>query len=106
MGQIAHSRADVASPSDCAGVVEAVMKQWGRLDILVNNVGLGGAEGTAVEVDDEEWRRGMDINVLSMVLMSKYAIPQMLRTSPSDISRGTGKAIVNMSSIAGMQGGK
>jgi NAD(P)-dependent dehydrogenase (short-subunit alcohol dehydrogenase family) len=99
-------RADVTCPSECEAVVRATLDKWGRLDILVNNVGIGGADGTAVEVDSEEWRRGMDINVLSMVLMSKYAIPEMLKTSPSDVSRGTGKAIVNMSSIAGMQGGK
>lgn len=99
-------RADVTRPSDCKAVVQAAVEKWGRLDILVNNVGVGGADGTAVEVDVEEWREGMDINVLSMVLMSKYAIPEMLRTGPTDISRGTGKAIVNMSSVSGMQGGK
>ena len=99
-------RADVTRPSDCEAVVKTTLERWGRLDILVNNVGIGGADGTAVEVEVEEWRKGMDVNVLSMVLMAKYAIPEMQRTSPSDISRGSGKAIVNMSSVAGMQGGK
>lgn len=99
-------RGDVTSPSDCEAVVRTTMEKWGRLDILVNNVGIGGADGTAVEVEIEEWRRGMDVNVMGMVLMAKYAIPEMLKTSPSDISRGTGKAIVNMSSVAGLQGGK
>jgi NAD(P)-dependent dehydrogenase (short-subunit alcohol dehydrogenase family) len=97
--------ADVTRPSDCEAVVKAAMEKWGRVDILVNNVGIGGAPGTAVEVDPEEWRKGMDVNVLGMVLMAKYAIPEMMKTSPSDISRGTGKAIVNMSSVAGLQGG-
>ncbi|KAF8577544.1 2,5-dichloro-2,5-cyclohexadiene-1,4-diol dehydrogenase [Ramaria rubella] len=97
--------ADVTKPLDCESIVKATMEKWGRLDILVNNVGVGGLDGTAVDLDVDEWRKGMDINVLSMVLMSKYVIPEMLRTRPSDISRGTGKAIVNMSSVAGLQGG-
>lgn len=97
-------RADVARPSDCEAVITATMEKWGRVDVLVNNVGVGGPVGTAVEVDPEEWRRGMDVNVLAMVMMAKYAIPAMVKTSPSDISRGTGKAIVNMASIAGLQG--
>ncbi|KIJ33060.1 hypothetical protein M422DRAFT_140717, partial [Sphaerobolus stellatus SS14] len=97
--------ADVASAKDCEAVVQAAVQKWGRVDILVNNVGIGGPDGTAIDVDVEEWRKAMDVNVLGMVLMSKYAIPEMLRTRPNDISQGTGKAIVNMSSVAGLVGG-
>jgi len=52
-------------------------------------LGLEEPEGTAVEVGVEEWRKAMDINVLNVVLMSKYTTPEMLRTRPNDISRGT-----------------
>ncbi|KAF8577545.1 putative short-chain type dehydrogenase [Ramaria rubella] len=79
-------RADVTSPSECEAVLKATMERWGRVDILVNNVGIGGPVGTAVDIDPNEWRKVMDTNVLGMLLMSKYAIPQMLKTSPDDIS--------------------
>ena len=91
---------DVTSSKDCEEAVELALNKFGRLDILVNNVGIAGAPGTAVEVDMEAWARSMDVNVGSMVLMSKFAIPAMKR------NEGEGKGcIVNMGSVAGLKGG-
>lgn len=47
--------------------MDTAIDAYGRLDILVNVVGVGGAVGTAVEVDMAEWAKGMEINVGSMV---------------------------------------
>ena len=88
---------DVTKPADCARIVAETVKAWGRLDILVNNVGISGPSGTAVEVDPDEWDVAMQVNVKSMMLMAKYAIPEMIRT-------GAG-AIVNIASYAGLFGG-
>jgi NAD(P)-dependent dehydrogenase (short-subunit alcohol dehydrogenase family) len=90
--------ADVTVPDDCARVVRETVRTWGRLDILVNNVGIGGPPGTAVDVDIEAWDRAMRVNVTAMVLMAKYAIPEMIRA-------GRGGAIVNLASYAGLFGG-
>jgi NAD(P)-dependent dehydrogenase (short-subunit alcohol dehydrogenase family) len=73
------------------------MERYGRLDVLVNNVGIAGPPGTAVEVDVDAWSRGLLVNVTSMMLMAKHAIPAMLRNK-----RG---AIVNIASVAGLLGG-
>jgi NAD(P)-dependent dehydrogenase (short-subunit alcohol dehydrogenase family) len=89
--------ADVTEPEDCERIVRTAVERWGRLDILVNNVGIGGPVGTAVEVDLEGWNHGLLVNVTSMMLMAKYAIPQM--------AKGGGGSIVNISSVAGMRGG-
>jgi len=88
---------DVTEPADCAAAVRAVVEAWGRLDVLVNNVGVGGPPGTALDVDPEEWDRAMRINVTSMMLMAKHAIPEMLKQG--------GGSIVNLASVAGLQGG-
>lgn len=72
-------------------------RDWGRLDILVNNVGVGGPAGTAVEVDIEAWNKGLAINVTSMMLMAKYSIPEMIKVG--------GGSIVNIASVAGVRGG-
>lgn len=88
---------DVARPEDCRAAVQAALAGWGRVDILVNNVGIGGPAGTAVEVDIEEWEDAMRVNVTSMMLMAKYTIPEMRKT-------GAG-AIVNIASVAGLVGG-
>ena len=72
-------------------------RHWGRLDGLVNNVGVGGPPGNAVEVDIAAWDHALRINVTSMMLMAKYAIPEMHKL-------GAG-AIVNIASVAGLRGG-
>jgi NAD(P)-dependent dehydrogenase (short-subunit alcohol dehydrogenase family) len=90
--------ADVTNPEDCAGIVASTTSAWGRLDILVNNVGIEGPRGTAVEVDLAAWNEGLKVNVTSMMLMAKYAIPAM-------VAGGQGGAIVNIASYAGLFGG-
>jgi len=89
--------ADVADAYSCRMAVAETVRRWGRLDILVNNVGIGGPAGTAVDVDPDEWDRAMRVNVASMMLMAKYAIPEMRKL-------GAG-AIVNLGSVAGLTGG-
>lgn len=89
--------ADVSDEQSCREAVAAVISGGGRLDILVNNVGIVGPPGTATEVDAQDWDRAMQVNVKSMMLMSKHCIPEMRR-------RGGG-AIVNIASVAGLFGG-
>jgi NAD(P)-dependent dehydrogenase (short-subunit alcohol dehydrogenase family) len=93
-------RADVTKSVDCEAAVQLAVKEFGRLDILINNVGIGGAPGTAVEVDMEAWAKGLEINVSSMVQMAKFAIPAMQKNE-GDIKGN----IVNMGSVAGLKGG-
>jgi NAD(P)-dependent dehydrogenase (short-subunit alcohol dehydrogenase family) len=89
--------ADVSKPDDCRRVVDQAVAQFGGVDILVNNVGITGALGTAVEVDPVEWEESLRINVTSMMLMAKVVVPQM-------VARGAG-SIINIASVAGLKGG-
>src|SRR5689334_7925475 len=57
-GEALAIAADVTKPDQCRAIVEAATGRWGRLDVLVNNVGIGGPKGTAEEVDPEEWAQG------------------------------------------------
>src|SRR5207247_5354353 len=88
---------DVSAPASCQAIVARTAEAWGRLDILVNNVGITGPRGNAVEVDVEAWDSAMRVNVASMMLMAKYAIPEMIRSG--------GGSIINLSSVAGLSGG-
>ncbi len=96
-GEAIVVQADVAKQEDCKRIVDAGVAQFGRIDILVNNVGISGAKGTAEEVDLEAWNYGLLVNVTSMMLMAKYAVPEMRK-------QGAG-AIVNIGSVAGLRGG-
>jgi len=93
-------KADVTDEDDVKTIVEAAVRRFGRLDILVNVVGVGGATGTAVDVDMKEWAKAMEINVASMVIMAKYSIPEMVKNEGQ--WRGS---IVNIASVAGLRGG-
>jgi NAD(P)-dependent dehydrogenase (short-subunit alcohol dehydrogenase family) len=86
--------ADVTQAAGCAAVVQTALDRFGRLDLLDNNVGIG-SRGTVVDETEESWRRVMQVNVDSMFLMSKHAIPAM--------RRGGGGAIVNVSSISALR---
>jgi NAD(P)-dependent dehydrogenase (short-subunit alcohol dehydrogenase family) len=93
-GDAAVFTADVTRSDECRGMVEDALRRWGRLDILDNNVGIGG-RGTVVETDEAHWEQIMKVNVTSMVLASRHAIPAMARTG--------GGAIVNISSISALR---
>ena len=93
-GEASTIQADVTNIDDCRRMVEACMDRYGRLDILDNNVGIS-SRGTVVEVSEEDWDRVMSINVKSIVLASKFAIPRMQETG--------GGSIINISSIAGLR---
>jgi NAD(P)-dependent dehydrogenase (short-subunit alcohol dehydrogenase family) len=88
---------DVSRDEDCQNAVARAVQQWGRVDILVNNVGIGGPKGTAVDLDLEAWDYALRVNVTSMMLMARHAIPHML-------VNGKG-AIINVASVAGLIGG-
>jgi NAD(P)-dependent dehydrogenase (short-subunit alcohol dehydrogenase family) len=93
-GEAAVFTADVTRSGDCRGMVEEAVRRWGRLDILDNNVGIGG-RATVVEVEEGDWDHMMRVNVTSMMLTSKHAIPAM--------AKGGGGAIVNISSISALR---
>lgn len=94
-GQAEPLQADVTSEPACRMMVERAIQRWGRLDILVNNVGIG-IRSRIPEIELPEWELQMRVNVTSMVLASKCAIPAMSTTA--------GGAILNISSIASLHG--
>jgi len=87
-------QADVTRAEECQNMVQASIDRYGRLDILDNNVGVS-QRGTVVEVSEEDWDRVMTINIKTMFLASKAAIPRMIETG--------GGSIINISSIAGLR---
>jgi NAD(P)-dependent dehydrogenase (short-subunit alcohol dehydrogenase family) len=94
-GTAAAHEADVTDDPQCRDVVTAALDRFGRLDFLDNNVGIG-SRGSVVDEDPDVWRRVMQVNVETMFLVSRHAIPAMVRTA----GRG---AIVNVSSISALR---
>jgi NAD(P)-dependent dehydrogenase (short-subunit alcohol dehydrogenase family) len=87
--------ADVTDDASVRAAVAAVVDRWGRLDVVVNNAGIG-AQGTVEDNDDDEWHRVLDVNLVGMVRVTRAALPA-LRRSPA-------AAIVNTASIVATAG--
>lgn len=88
-------QADVSDDAAVRQTVDAAAAHFGRLDVVINNAGIG-AQGTVEDNDDDEWHRVFDINVVGMVRVARAALPY-LRRSPH-------AAVVNTCSIAATAG--
>ncbi len=86
---------DVVEPEQVRGMIERAQAAFGCIDILCNNAGIGSTTDV-VECEPDEWDRVMAVNVKSVYLGCKYAIPLM-------IAQGGG-VIINTASVAGMVG--
>ena len=88
---------DVSKPKDARRMVEETVKTFGRIDILFNNAGVY-IEKRAEDTSEDEWDRVLDVNLKGTFLVSKFAIPHMIRHG--------GGSIVNNSSDAGIIGNR
>lgn len=86
---------DVTKLDQWSYIVDCVEKEFGPIDILVNNAGIGSRK-SILDMTEEEYRNVIDVNQVSVFLGMKSVLPSMLKT-------GNG-SIVNVSSIAGLQG--
>ena len=93
-GKASVFTADVTKVADCQAMVAAATERYGRLDILHNNVGIV-SRGSVIDMKLEEWDTVMEVNLKSMVLTSKFAIPQMIAVG--------GGAVINISSTGALR---
>ena len=95
-GEASVFEADVTDEHACLALTEACIDRYGRLDIVVNNVGAFGP-GKVTEIESETWAHALDGNLKSAALVSKFAIPRM--------AAGGGGSIIHVSSIDGLRAG-
>ena len=93
-GDVTPYTCDVTDSNAIQGLVAACLKQYGTVDILVNNVG-GPVRGGPIELSEQNWDAQIAINLKTVFLMCKYVMPIME-------SKGAG-AIVNISSTSGIR---
>ena len=103
-GECLFVHLDVTSQANWEQAVAATVSRFGKLNVLVNNAGIGtarGPDGVALSLEDlteDQWDRVMDVNAKGVFLGTKAAIPEMRKAG--------GGSIINISSIAGLVGGR
>lgn len=95
-GEARFFRCDVTADDDCRRVTQEIVRDFGRIDILLNNAGVI-VRKTVSETTVEEWDRVLDTNLKGIYLMSRHVVPVM--------SEGGGGAIINIGSGWGLKGG-
>ena len=95
-GEVEPIGCDVADPAAVAAAREATIRRFGRIDILINNAGIAGANAKTWETDVEEWRKVMRVNLDGPFICSRAIVPGM-------IAQNYGR-IVTIASIAGKEG--
>ena len=96
-GRAAALEANTVKPGAADAIVAAAKSRFGRIDILVNNVGIGGGDAPAHKLDEVAFDRIMSVNLKGTWLMSKAVIVAMREQRAG--------AIVNISSLASIAGG-
>ena len=91
-GEAIPFEADVTVESDCRALVDACVDRFDRLDVLHNNVGIGGGDAGPTHLEEADWDRIMEVNLKSCFLTCKHALPVMRRQAFG--------SIVNISSVA------
>jgi 3-oxoacyl-[acyl-carrier protein] reductase len=90
---VAAAACDVTNEEQVQQLVEAAVRRFGRLDVMINNAGLGGTR-SILEMADEEWSRVLDVTLTGTFRCTRAALKQM-------VAQGGGGAIVNNSSVIG-----
>ena len=93
-GTAVKCQGDVSEPSDIARIVETALTFNGKVDILINNAGIG-TEGSVASVSLSEWRRTVEVNLVGPFMLMREVIPHMIKNG--------GGSIVNVSSLASLR---
>ncbi|KAA9019486.1 3-ketoacyl-ACP reductase [Niallia endozanthoxylica] len=91
----AYTAVDISSREDVERAIQEVTNELGSADILINNAGIG-KFATLLEMDPEEWKRIIDVNLLGLYYVTRSVLPQLIEKNRGDI--------INISSTNGLNG--
>ncbi|MEB1807554.1 MAG: SDR family oxidoreductase [Bacillaceae bacterium] len=95
-GEAHFHKADVSNEEDVKALMASTFEQYGSIDVVFNNAGVGNQQKKITEIETDEWDQVVNINLKGVYLGMKHAIPYM--------EKGNGGSIINTSSVLGIKG--
>jgi glucose 1-dehydrogenase len=95
--QVVGFPGDISQEEVCVGLVDSAIKNFGRMDVLVNNAGINGPERRSTELSTKEWDEVIDINLKGCFMCSREAIKKM--NGLKELSKNGDYSIINISSV-------
>jgi len=92
--RVTYLAGDISQESACSSLIDHTMKIFGRIDVLVNNAGIGGAQKTVHDLTSDDWDYVIDVNLKGTFLCTREALKRM-----SNGSSGSDYSIINISSV-------
>jgi glucose 1-dehydrogenase len=97
---------DISQERVCISLIESAVKQFGRIDVLINNAGIGGESKKIYDLTENDWDQVIDVNLKGAFLCTREAVKYMLqnmtkeaRRSSNSIKNNNNYSIINISSI-------
>lgn len=96
--QVTYLAGDISQENVCTSLIDHTIKTFGRIDVLVNNAGIGGAQKQINELTTAEWDYVIDVNLKGAFLCTREALKRMTYDSKTNSTR-SGYSIINISSV-------
>ncbi len=80
---------DISIPEDCKLIVDSILKEYGKIDILINNAGVFADESPLLELSNNTFKKLIDVNLLGAVYMTKAVMPSIIKTNGSILFIGS-----------------
>lgn len=97
-GEAIFVKTDVTVSSQVKELIDITISNFGGLNIMFNNAGIGNSEVRSVDLSEDEWNQVINVNLKGVFLGIKYAVPELMKAG--------GGAIINTSSLLGLKGQK
>src|SRR5919199_3050039 len=95
-GRIVSIPGDISQESVCISLIESAVKQFGRIDVLVNNAGIGGESKKIHELAEKDWDEVIDVNLKGAFLCTREVVKNMMKDGSNN---NNNYSIINISSV-------
>jgi glucose 1-dehydrogenase len=90
---------DISQEQACISLIEGTIKQFGRIDVMVNNAGISGESKKIHELTERDWDEVIDVNLKGTFLCTREAVKKMIKNKSNGLDETNNYSIINISSV-------